>query len=210
MQKQDKLGKTEKSDNVQTGGKGWIKYLGAIVAFLVVITGVFWLMTVRIEQGYSTVIDDALGVVFEIDANTSDGDVGEAGIKADGSTDADVNDSNSNGILKGSQAEQGIYTIDEIVGIDCSEVTSIDSTIGTVSNEEENSDMDMLLNRRFQLQKSSKDNSSKKKSIYVEYAFHGTDENGFDYILFFAQQDIVNNTWSFSVHENFTDIYYPV
>lgn len=209
MQKQDKSGKTEKSDNVQTG-VSWLKYLGAIVAFLVVTTGVFWLMTVRIEQGYSTVIDDALGVVFEIDANTSDGDVGDVEIKADGSTDVDVDGSNGNGILKESQAAQDIYTMDEIVGIDCSEVTSIDSTIGTVSDEEENSDMDMLLNRRFQLQNKSKDNSSRKKSIYVEYAFHGTDENGFDYILFFAQQDIVNNTWSFSVNENFTDIYYPV
>ena len=204
MQKQEKSGKT------QTGVKGWLKYLGAIVAFLVVTTGVFWLMTVRIEQGHSTVINDALGVVFEIDTNTSDGDVGEAEVNADGSTDVDVGGNNGNGILKESQEEQDIYTIDESVGIDCSEVTSIDSTIGEVSDEEENSDMDMLLNRRFQLQKSSKDNSPRKKSICVEYAFHGTDENGFDYILFFAQQDIVNNTWSFSVSENFTDIYYPV
>ena len=99
-------------------------------------------------------------------------------------------------------------TIDEIVGVDCSQITSIKSSVGEVSDEEGHSDMDVLLNKKFKIE--TKEYDSQDKALYVEYTFYGTNPDGEEYILFYGRNDIVNNTWCFSVTENFREVYYLI
>lgn len=99
-------------------------------------------------------------------------------------------------------------TIDEIVGIDCSQITSIKSSIGDVSDEKGHSDMDVLLNKKFKIE--TKEYDPQNKALYVEYTFYGTNPDGEEYILFYGREDIVNDTWCFSVTEDFREVYYLI
>ena len=106
------------------------------------------------------------------------------------------------------EIEKEYYTIDEIVGVDCAKVSTINSSMGAVSDKQEYSDVDRILDKKFKPCENSID--FKEGALYVTYTFYTVDSNGNDCILFWGRQDIVNNTWSFSQTENFSDLYQTI